>query len=228
MEQKCSLKKHNEYQYRVRIEPLLEEKIRYLCNKYYDKEWSGAIFTKKEGDIIIAKDLYLMDIGNSTYTEWECDLNLSNYHAKNWFNEDINIIHSHNVMNTNFSSTDYATLEELGSKSISFLSLIVNNKGNYSAYYTIRTEVKRKVEAEYKQVGNDGTQIVTEKYDEKEIIVNAYPCIVKCSKNSKKEWEKDIDERIKQINISKKFSKKTIAEENNINEQENSFFSYLL
>ena len=60
----------------------VEDKIRYMCNAVHDTEWSGILFYKPEGSIddgtfkVTCLDIFVMDIGSSTFTEFtdNCDI----------------------------------------------------------------------------------------------------------------------------------------------------------
>ena len=112
-------------------------KIWYLCHEINNVEWSGLLFYQPIGDIkdlstfkIIAKDVYLMDIGTSSYTEYSFNESIMNFYDK--FPEAMNYkiahIHSHNSMNSFFSSTDNDELKDNAKNYNYYLSLIVNNK----------------------------------------------------------------------------------------------------
>lgn len=112
-------------------------KIWYLCHEINNVEWSGLLFYQPIGDIkdlstfkIIAKDVYLMDIGTSAYTEYSFNESIMNFYDK--FPEAMNYkiahIHSHNNMNSFFSSTDNDELKDNAKNYNYYLSLIVNNK----------------------------------------------------------------------------------------------------
>ena len=65
----------------------LEKKIRFLCDKLPKNEYSGTLFYSVEGSFrekdlkIIAKDFFLQDVGEATYTEFQNDTDLANYMA---------------------------------------------------------------------------------------------------------------------------------------------------
>ena len=112
-------------------------KIWYLCHEINNVEWSGLLFYQPIGDIkdlstfkIIAKDVYLMDIGTFSYTEYSFNESIMNFYDK--FPEAMNYkiahIHSHNNMNSFFSSTDNDELKDNAKNYNYYLSLIVNNK----------------------------------------------------------------------------------------------------
>lgn len=75
--------------YKMIIPKEVENKIRYLCSKVHDVEWSGTLFynysgTFEGGDLTITcKDLFLMDIGNSVYTEFDMSPDVVSYMAQN-------------------------------------------------------------------------------------------------------------------------------------------------
>lgn len=120
-------------------------KIRYLQRKFPSTEWSGVLFYTYEGSfeennlVITCKDIYPMDLGNSTYTEFFMSEDVTNYIADNCqelWDCDLGLVHSHHNMSTFFSGTDTSTLRSEGDERNCFVSLIVNNAGNYSAAIT--------------------------------------------------------------------------------------------
>ena len=131
------------------IEKALHEKIIYLCSRISSVEWSGVLFYEMEGILgedlrIIAKDLLLLNIHASTYTEYENDTtDIPAYMVEHDLTHAYQgHIHSHNTMATFFSGTDTATLKEEGAKRPHFLSLIVNNANQYTACITAKAEVE--------------------------------------------------------------------------------------
>lgn len=131
------------------IEKALHEKIIYLCSRVSSVEWSGVLFYEMEGTLgedlrIIAKDLLLLNIHASTYTEYENDTtDIPAYMVEHGLTHAYQgHIHSHNTMATFFSGTDTNTLKEEGAKRPHFLSLIVNNANQYTACITTKAEVE--------------------------------------------------------------------------------------
>ena len=130
--------------YKIIIPQEVEAKIRFACNNVWNTEWSGVLFYKPEGsfennDLVIkCVDIYLMDIGNATYTEFDMSPDVIGYMAQNQelLNCQIGLIHSHHSLSTFFSGTDTATLREEGQDRNHFVSLIVNNAGSYTAAIT--------------------------------------------------------------------------------------------
>lgn len=160
----------------------LEKQIRYLCKVFPNTEWSGTLFYTYEGSFennnlhLYAKDFYLQDIGNGTYTEYKNDATLAGYMVENDLLDcEMGHCHSHHNMATIFSKgflgsgTDMSTLLDEGKDRNHFLSLIVNNKGTYAA--AITRKVNRKIIGTAAQVYNtfnnipviqDGKQFETE------------------------------------------------------------------
>lgn len=143
------VQRSNTYDYKIIIPTEVERKIRFVCQKVWDTEWSGTLFFTHEGsfennDLVIrCVDIYIMDIGTKTYTEFDMNPDVIAYMCENpeLLNCQIGLIHSHNNMSTFFSKTDTATLEEEGRDRNNFVSLIVNNAGTYTA--AITRKVKR-------------------------------------------------------------------------------------
>lgn len=133
------MEKPSLYPNQLFIAPDLERKIRILCSYFPDKEWSGVLFTKKislsDGTkYYTADDMYLLDIGSATHTEYEFTPELMSYMADNgYLDYRMDLIHSHNRMESFFSGVDWSTLISETKTKGSYLSLIVNNKGQYEA-----------------------------------------------------------------------------------------------
>lgn len=141
--------------YKMIIPKEVEEKIRCICRKVWRDEWSGVLFFTVEGAfkdnslIIRCEDIYVMDIGSSSYTEFNISPDIASYMANNpkLLDCQMGLIHSHNNMDTFFSGTDIRTLEEEGLDRNHFVSLIVNNRGDYTAAITRRLINKRITES---------------------------------------------------------------------------------
>lgn len=135
----------DEAKYKLTVTKSLEDKIRYLCAMFNDREYSGALFYKVEGSFndnslnIVCVDFCLCDIGTSTYTEFETKPEVISYMCNNDLLDCyIGLLHSHNRMGSFFSGTDTDTLKSEGMTMPHFVSLIVNNKGEYTAAITSR------------------------------------------------------------------------------------------
>lgn len=129
--------------YKLIITPELEEKIRFLCARFPNNEYSGVLFYDYTGRfednslVLTAKDFCLMDYGSATYTEFDKSAEICNYMIEHDLLEcQQGLMHSHDQMSTFFSGTDLGTLQEEGSDMNNFLSLIVNNAGQYTAAIT--------------------------------------------------------------------------------------------
>lgn len=136
--------------FKMFIPAKVENKIRILLNNIYNIEWSGVLFYTFTGSfenndlLITCEDIYPMNIGNSVYTEFENTPDVAGYIVDNQlFDCCHGLIHSHHSMATFFSSTDVSTLQSEGNDTIHFVSLIVNNAGEYNAAIT------RKVKATF-------------------------------------------------------------------------------
>lgn len=75
--------------YNMIIPQKVENKIRHICNKVWDVEWSGTLFYKYSGSfenkdlVITCEDIYVMDIGTSAYTEFDMSPDVIGYMAEN-------------------------------------------------------------------------------------------------------------------------------------------------
>ena len=131
----------------------VEEKIRYLCRKFPNLEWSGVLFTRHSGNFedgtleIYCEDIYPMDLGSPGFTQFKMDETVAAYIAENieLFDCDVQLVHSHNQMQCWFSGQDQATLREEGNDRNCFVSLIVNNAGTYCAAVTRKLQLTKKI-----------------------------------------------------------------------------------
>lgn len=151
-----SLEKHTDI-YKLVIPADVENKIRYLCNKISQVEWSGTLFYTYSGSFeegtleIRCVDIFLMDIGSQTYTEFDMSPDVVAYMTDRpeLLNCQMGLIHSHNNMATFFSGTDTATLREEGNDRNHFVSLIVNNAGTYTAAITRKITEKKVISSTF-------------------------------------------------------------------------------
>lgn len=143
--------------YKLIIPSDVERKIRHLCHKVPNVEWSGTLFFTSEGSmedgslVITCKDIYVMDIGSATYTEFDMSPEVISYMCENpdLLGMQMGLIHSHNNMATFFSGTDTATLNEEGRDRNHFVSLIVNNEGTYTAAITRKIKATKTIQESY-------------------------------------------------------------------------------
>lgn len=170
------VQKSGTYNYKLIIPVEVERKIRFACQKVWSTEWSGTLFFTHEGsfennDLVIkCVDIYIMDIGTQSYTEFDMNPDVIAYMCENpeLLDCQMGLIHSHNNMSTFFSGTDTATLKEEGRDRNNFVSLIVNNAGTYTAAITRRVKSKQVKESVSYEFFGDG-----EKHDTKEYVSSA-------------------------------------------------------
>lgn len=151
-----SLEKYTDI-YKLVIPADVENKIRYLCNKISQVEWSGTLFYTYSGSFeegtleIRCVDIFPMDIGSQTYTEFDMSPDVVAYMTDHpeLLNCQMGLIHSHNNMATFFSGTDTATLREEGNDRNHFVSLIVNNAGTYTAAITRKITEKKVISSTF-------------------------------------------------------------------------------
>lgn len=174
--------------YKLIVPENVEEKIRYLLRKFPSTEWSGVLFVTHEGSfenndlVITCKDIYPMDLGNATFTEFTMNEDVAAYMSENieLFDCDLQLIHSHHQMSTQPSGTDLNTLKEEGNERNCFVSLIVNNAGKYYAAITRKVQTKsevtvKKLGTSYEFFGDGSKELehkdeTTTKVIEKEVI----------------------------------------------------------
>lgn len=132
------------------------DKIDYLHKKIGNIEWSAVLFhTKESGDIddpknfvLKAQDLYLLDIGNATYTSHTftahtlCDMFENVEGAEDMIRSGI---HTHHNMQAFFSGTDMQELHDNTECYDYYLSLIVNNDGKWVAKVSYIGEVEQTI-----------------------------------------------------------------------------------
>ena len=170
------VQKSGTYNYKLIIPAEVERKIRFACQQVWSTEWSGTLFFTHEGsfennDLVIrCVDIYIMDIGTQTYTEFDMNPDVIAYMCENpkLLDCQMGLIHSHNNMSTFFSGTDTATLKEEGRDRNNFVSLIVNNAGTYTAAITRRIKSKQVKESVSYEFFGDG-----ERHDTKEYVSDA-------------------------------------------------------
>lgn len=160
--------------YKLIITPELEEKIRFLCARFPNNEYSGVLFYDYTGRfednslVLTAKDFCLMDYGSATYTEFDKSAEICNYMIEHDLLEcQQGLLHSHQSFGTFFSGTDFGTLQEEGSDMNNFLSLIVNNAGQYTAAITRKVKhIPHVTEVlEYDFFGEETINIGRDEYD---------------------------------------------------------------
>lgn len=150
--------KESKIRFKLVITDKVENKIRWWCSKLPDNEWSGALFYdykgsfKKNNLVLTAIDFLVLDIGTSGHTEFVEDEKIISYAcSQGLINQQVALIHSHNRMSAFFSGEDTQTLIKEGSIRNHFLSIIVNNKGEYVAAITKKVKVEsNKITIAYK------------------------------------------------------------------------------
>lgn len=189
--------------YKLIIPEEVESKIRFICNNVWNVEWSGVLFYDYEGSFddgtltITAKDIFVMDIGNTTYTEFDMSPEVISYMTEHpeLLGYQTGLIHSHNNMTSFFSQTDVNTLKEEGNDTNHFVSLIVNNVGNYTARITRKVQsIKDIRESISYNSFNDEKKESSSQYYEKSEVIEAFNLqIIKEEKDSYKELTNRFD-----------------------------------
>lgn len=177
----------------LKINQKVEKIIRHICKEIWDTEWSGVLFYNIKGTFsddnitVECVDILPMDIGEKTYTEFAVSPDIISYMTENpkLLDCKTGLIHSHNSISTFFSGTDLSTLEEEGKLRNYFVSLIVNNKGDYTAAITQKLDAK----ISYSYLDTDS--VVKEDFeDDTDTVVYYYPLEVNV------EFPKDIFDKI--------------------------------
>lgn len=208
--QKISLEKHTDT-YKLVIPADVEKKIRHLCNRISQVEWSGTLFythsgSYEEGTLEIrCVDIFPMDIGSQAYTEFDMSPDVIAYMTDHpeLLDCQMGLIHSHNNMATFFSGTDTATLREEGNDRNHFVSLIVNNAGTYTAAITRRLKEKRVINTTFTYRTFDDVEKTGTRSVEVEEEVIAYNMLNIIKEGEVVEPFLEIDERLEAIKKSK-------------------------
>lgn len=205
-----SLEKHTDT-YKLVIPADVEKKIRHLCNRISQVEWSGTLFythsgSYEEGTLEIrCVDIFPMDIGSQAYTEFDMSPDVIAYMTDHpeLLDCQMGLIHSHNNMATFFSGTDTATLREEGNDRNHFVSLIVNNAGTYTAAITRRLKEKRVINTTFTYRTFDDVEKTGTRSVEAEEEVIAYNMLNIIKEGEVVEPFLEIDERLEAIKKSK-------------------------
>lgn len=168
--------------YKMVIPAQVEQKIRLACAALPHTEWSGVLFYTYSGTFerdnlcVKVRDILVMDVGSSAYTEWSADADVINYMAENDLLDcQMGIVHSHHGMQTFFSGTDTGTLHDEGQDRNNLVSLIVNNAGTYNAAITRMNKSVCKVSeiATYEFFG-EGPKTFTDEYETEETYIEYF------------------------------------------------------
>lgn len=198
--------------YRLVIPIEVERKIRHLCTRIPDVEWSGTLFytytgTFEDGTLEIkCVDIFPMDIGSRTYTEFDMSPDVIAYMTDRpeLLDCQIGLAHSHNSMATFFSGTDTNTLAQEGNDRNHFVSLIVNNEGAYTAAITRKLIIKNEINSNYTyNTFGDEERSGTHKYTEETVSI-VYNMLDIVKEGNEAYSFQDIDDRLDAIRKAKK------------------------
>ena len=196
--------------YKLNIPSDVEAKIRHLCSKVFNTEWSGNLFYKMTGTFaddnieITCVDILPMDIGSSAYTEFEMSPEVATYMVENpeLLDCKMGLIHSHQSFGTFFSGTDTATLQSEGKHRNHFLSLIINNAGVYTAAITRKKIVKKdiKIVEEFEETDFNPIAQATTSNQEEGAIVEYFMLDINIQKS---EYQQSLDDKLDAIRKAK-------------------------
>lgn len=124
------------------IEKDFDYKVRTICGCLYKNEWSGILFYVLDEDYnIIPKDIHVMSYDTSAQTSFEYDaesteliLDAQEKGLK------AGLIHSHNTMAAFMSGTDETELIKNSQSYENYVSIIINNFGEYVCKRTHKAE----------------------------------------------------------------------------------------
>lgn len=210
------IKRKPDLPYKIVIPLEVEKKIRLLCTHISQVEWSGVLFYKVEGAFndeehpltITCVDIFQMDKGSGTYTEFNMSPDVVNYMVDHveLLNEDVfqGLIHSHNHMATFFSGTDTGTLNQEGADMAHFVSLIVNNAGTYSAAVTRRYKAKQVIKEVFSYpTWKDEERVGTDEFEAEEEYLEWFPLEVEKQSLPVDDVEAELVARMKEIDAEK-------------------------
>ena len=196
--------------YKLNIPSDVEAKIRHLCSKVFNTEWSGNLFYKMTGTFadnnieITCVDILPMDIGSSAYTEFEMSPEVATYMVENpeLLDCKMGLIHSHQSFGTFFSGTDTATLQSEGKHRNHFLSLIVNNAGVYTAAITRKKIVKQdiKIVEEFEETDFNPIAQATSSNQVESAVVEYFMLDINIQKS---EYQQSLDDKLDAIRKAK-------------------------
>lgn len=196
--------------YKLNIPSDVEAKIRHLCSKVFNTEWSGNLFYKMTGTFaddnieITCVDILPMDIGSSAYTEFEMSPEVATYMVENpeLLDCKMGLIHSHQSFSTFFSGTDTATLQSEGKHRNHFLSLIINNAGVYTAAITRKKIVKKdiRIVEEFEETDFNPIAQATSSNQVESAIVEYFMLNINIQKS---EYQQSLDDKLDAIRKAK-------------------------
>jgi len=158
-------------------------KMKFLCENINKIEWSGCIVYSIEGSLthresihIEVHDLIPLDKGSAAFTSYSFDERVLNFIVENNYLEyKIGHLHSHHTMNTFFSGTDLEEVNENSEFIKPYLSIIINNKYEFSCKLAFRLKVLGSSVYEYQDIDNNIKETYTNDKDE---YVAYYDCDV--------------------------------------------------
>ena len=162
----------------------IQKQIDFLHRSVGPTEWSGILLYTIEGNfrdvpnlVFTAQELFFMDIGSSTYTEYEGSPEIVDMwdNIADMDNYRIGHIHSHHNMATFFSGTDLSELDDNAHNHVVYLSLIVNFAKIYSAkaaIYAKRAKAST-VQTAFKDV-DDTPLVINSSLTENDVVM----CII--------------------------------------------------
>ena len=185
--------KKSDSSFKLFIPKKVEHKISQLCREIHNVEWSGILFYTPEGTfednniVIKCEDLFLMDIGSAATTEFEVTADVASYMLDNDLLDCKQaLIHSHNNMKAFFSGTDVNTLKVEGAETPYYVSLVVNNAGEYVAALTRRVIHKDSVKrvSSYTKFNGEEVVLAEDKLQDHNIDVEYYDLKIEFEDNT--------------------------------------------
>jgi len=155
--------------------------ITYLHGKVGKEEWSGMLLydvqsgspADVENFALVAKHIFLMDIGTKAYTEYSPDGDIVDIYdnieeAMEW---KTGHIHTHHDMGAYFSGTDESELNDNVDKHNYYLSLIVSFDGKYHAKVAFLSDVETSSSMNYVDDGGVLQDFKVDKFEKHMVTI---------------------------------------------------------
>ena len=223
----------------MEISKIISDKIKYLCKSIPEDEWSGILLYEVKGTIkdvenmsLIVKDIIPMNKGSQTYTEYDfvevteygVEDKMMDYiekfpEAMKW---KLGHIHSHNTMSVFFSATDISELHDNVGNHDFYLSLIINNWGDYQAKVATKGTPTEPQVVEYTANDENGKPYVIAIQNKKETnnAIFIYDCDIEKADETSLEVDDFFAENVKDI-IQKAVVKQTYTKPGHYNQSYN-------
>jgi len=163
------------------LPPEIIAQITYLHSHCGGKEWSGILVydvkgnpSKPESFELIAKHIFLMDIGTAGATDYETDGDIVDIFDQipEAMEMKLGHIHTHHSGSAYFSGTDEGELQDNVDKHNYYLSLVVNYNGNYAAKVVFLSDMHTTSKMNYKDDGGEIKHFKQSKIEKHMVVID--------------------------------------------------------